>query len=216
MSCDHLEMLGTNSAVVKSVDKNNNGKQFKITRSFIQKTAIPTITDETQLTCTAGLCMNALAGVDSVVLGGTCDAAHADDGGRYPIHRTVVSTSSNNAAGVGQALSAASTVTISTGAATDLGTGTTCSLKLLARHVITLDSAPTESLVAVLKNLFTHPQLGVAVLLKQPKVHTKVLNVPTVVHAMEKVVYVHVTKVIQANHAKHKQFWFKFAKKTSL
>merc|ERR1711998_731216 len=159
MSCDHLELrVNTNAAVVKSVDKNNNGKQFKITRSFIQKTAIPTITDETQLTCTAGLCMNALAGVDSVVLGGTCDAAHADDGGRYPIHRTVVSTSSNNAAGVGQALSAASTVTISTGAATDLGTGTTCSLKLLARHVITLDSAPTESLVAVLKNLlYTSP-----------------------------------------------------------
>jgi len=158
MSCDHLEMLGTNSAVVKSVDKNNNGKQFKITRSFIQKTAIPTITDETKLTCTAGLCMNALAGVDSVVLGGTCDAAHADDGGRYPIHRTVVSTSSNNAAGVGQTLAAESTVTISTGAATDLGTGTTCSLKLLARHVITLDSAPTESLVAVLKNLlYTSP-----------------------------------------------------------
>merc|ERR1711924_423122 len=56
----------------------------------------------------------------------------------------------------------------------------------------------------------------VAVLPKQPKVHTKVMNVPTVVHVMVKVVYVHVTKVTLANPAKHKQFWFKFAKKTSL
>merc|ERR1712139_47388 len=62
----------------------------------------------------------------------------------------------------------------------------------------------------------THPQLEVAVFPKQPKVHTKVMNVPTVVHVMVKVVYVHVTKVTPANPAKHKQFWFKFAKKTSL
>merc|ERR1740138_973051 len=39
----------------------------------------------------------------------------------------------------------------------------------------------------------------------------KVMNVPTVVHVMVKVVYVHVTKVTPANPAKHKQFWFKFA-----
>jgi hypothetical protein len=58
--------------------------------------------------------------------------------------------------------------------------------------------------------------LEVAASLRQLKVHTKVTNVPTVVHVMEKVVYAHVTKVIQANHAKHKQFWFKFAKKKSL
>merc|ERR1712167_228673 len=64
--------------------------------------------------------------------------------------------------------------------------------------------------------LNTHPQLEVAVFPKQPKVHTKVMNVPTVVHVMVKVVYVHVTKVTLANPAKHKQFWFKFAKKTSL
>merc|ERR1712167_327739 len=62
--------------------------------------------------------------------------------------------------------------------------------------------------------LNTHPQLEVAVFPKQPKVHTKVMNVPTVVHVMVKVVYVHVTKVTLANPAKHKQFWFKFAKKT--
>jgi hypothetical protein len=66
------------------------------------------------------------------------------------------------------------------------------------------------------KRFYILPQLEVAVSQKQPKVHTKVMNVPTVVHVMVKVVYAHVTKVIQANHAKHKQFWFKFAKKTSL
>ena len=53
-------------------------------------------------------------------------------------------------------------------------------------------------------------------LVKQLKVHTKVMNVPTVVHVMVKVVYAHATKVIQANHAKHKQFWFKVEKKASL
>merc|ERR1711898_68536 len=58
------------------------------------------------------------------------------------------------------------------------------------------------------KYLNTLPQLEVAVSLKQPKVHTKVMNAPTVVHVTEKVVYAHVTKVIQANHAKHKPFWF--------
>merc|ERR1719473_1316432 len=55
---------------------------------------------------------------------------------------------------------------------------------------------------------YTPPQLEVAVLPKQPKVHTKVMNVPTVVHVMVKAVYVHVTKVTPANPAKHKQFWF--------
>jgi hypothetical protein len=66
------------------------------------------------------------------------------------------------------------------------------------------------------KHFYILPQLEVAVLQKQPKVLMKVMNVPTVVHVMEKVVYAHVTKVTRANHAKHKQFWFKFAKKTSL
>merc|ERR1712065_2755 len=66
------------------------------------------------------------------------------------------------------------------------------------------------------KHLSTHRQLEVVVFPKQPKVHMKVMNVPIVVHVMEKVVYVHVTKVTPAKHAKHKQFWFKFEKKTSL
>merc|ERR1711991_408764 len=66
------------------------------------------------------------------------------------------------------------------------------------------------------KRSFIALQLEVAVSQKQPKVHTKVMNVPTVVHVMEKVVYVHVTKVTPANPAKHKQFWFKFAKKRHL
>jgi hypothetical protein len=66
------------------------------------------------------------------------------------------------------------------------------------------------------KHYYILPQLEVAVFPKPPKVLTKVMNVPTVVHVMVKVVYAHVTKVIQANHAKHKPFWFKFAKKASL
>jgi hypothetical protein len=63
------------------------------------------------------------------------------------------------------------------------------------------------------KHFYILPQLEVAVLQKQPKVPMKVMNVPTVVRVMEKVVYAHVTKVTRANHAKHKQFWFKFSKR---
>merc|ERR1712036_10755 len=40
-SCDGLELRGTTNAVTKTVNKHNNGKSFKITRSFL-KSAIVT------------------------------------------------------------------------------------------------------------------------------------------------------------------------------
>merc|ERR1719171_998699 len=85
-------------------------------------------------------------------------------------------------------------------------------------HAMSSHLIQCQLLVQLLKPkyFFILPQLEVAVLPKQLKVHTKVMNVLTVVHVMVKVVYVHVTKVTPANPAKHKQFWFKFAKKTSL
>merc|ERR1712100_288298 len=85
-------------------------------------------------------------------------------------------------------------------------------------HAMSSHLIQCQLLVQLLKPkyFFILPQLEVALLPKQLKVHTKVMNVLTVVHVMVKVVYVHVTKVTPANPAKHKPFWFKFAKKTSL
>merc|ERR1711916_365325 len=47
MSCDPLEIRGspttgtTSVTITKTVDKHNNGKQFKITRSFMQSYKVP-------------------------------------------------------------------------------------------------------------------------------------------------------------------------------
>jgi hypothetical protein len=153
MSCDHLELRGnTNAAVIKSVDKNNNGKQFKITRSFIQKTAVAAHGDATTVTCGAGLCYNAQANVDSVVFGGaSCDAKETTDT-NYPIHRTISAQTSNSAS------NAVVGVTVAGLLAAPGNSGLDCESKYLARHVITLDSMPTESLTGVVKTLlYTSP-----------------------------------------------------------
>merc|ERR1712072_821186 len=39
-SCDGLELRGTTNAITKSVDKHNNGKQFKITCSFLKSAVV--------------------------------------------------------------------------------------------------------------------------------------------------------------------------------
>merc|ERR1712146_427959 len=85
---------------------------------------------------------------------------------------------------------------------------TGCQSRYLARHVITLDSMPTAAPLRYLKQCCTILQLEVAVLQKQRKGHMKVLNVPTVVHVTEKLVYVVVTQATRANRVKHKQCWF--------
>jgi hypothetical protein len=153
MSCDHLELRGnTNAAVIKSVDKNNNGKQFKITRSFIQKTAVAAHTNADTVTCGAGLCYNAQAHVDSVVFGGaSCDAKETTDT-NYPIHRTISAQTSTSAS------DAVVAVTVAGLLAAPGASGVSCESKYLARHVITLDSIPTESLTGVVKTLlYTSP-----------------------------------------------------------
>jgi hypothetical protein len=134
-SCDSLELRGTTNAVEKTVAKNNNGKLFRITRSFLKTTDLALIGDGTTMKCSAGDCHDALEKVDSVLLGGdSCAAIEAVDGPYYPVVRT------------------AGTVTLSGAAATTVGvaavaiTGTDnsdCTMKL-ARHVITLDSMPDE------------------------------------------------------------------------
>jgi hypothetical protein len=151
MSCDHLELRLANVAVTKSVEKNNNGKQFKITRSFLQKTAFASVTDTgAAVVCADSLCHGAVAGVDSVVFGGSgCDAKTVAET-KYPFARTSSSvTLSTNSAG---------NATIGFATAVANVDGSNCPTRYIARHVITLDSMPTASAAATQKNLlYTSP-----------------------------------------------------------
>merc|ERR1712054_577848 len=150
MSCDHLELRLANVAVTKSVEKNNNGKQFKITRSFLQKTAFASVATTTTVQCANSLCHGAVAGVDSVVFGGSgCDAKTVAET-KYPFARTSNSvTLSTNAAG---------NATIGFATAVANVDGSSCQTRYIARHVITLDSMPTASAAATQKNvLYTSP-----------------------------------------------------------
>merc|ERR1711871_1455381 len=200
MSCDSLEMRNTNVAVTKSVDRNNNGKSFKITRSFLTSTALASVTDATNVACAAGKCHEAVQAVDSIILGGaSCDVKAASDVS-YPLNRDAGTvTISGNAAVTSIAIA-----TLGTGVS-----GTNCESMYLGRHVITLDSMPLQVQFPSPKQCSTSLQLEVVVLPKLPKVRMKVLNVLTVVRAMERAVYVLVTKAIQVNRAKRKRFWFR-------
>jgi hypothetical protein len=100
-SCDGLELRGSTKEITKTVEKHNNGKQFKITRSFLQRST-PATTSATApavvFTQEASL-LSAVKHVDSVIIsdgtgatsGGTqCNAkvaAQGDEG--YPIYRTI-------------------------------------------------------------------------------------------------------------------------------
>merc|ERR1711988_1930992 len=219
---DGLEFRGATAEIVKTVNKHNNGKSFKITRSFLQSTTIPSATLAAELvTCAAAAqtasagCAQAVANVDSVVISNVGDITTnarcgalkaATDGADYPMSRTI--TTSDPHATDGSRTMAVAAIT-----ATNVAT-VNCAARL-ARHVITLDSMPTASATSTAKTLLYTSPVGSCSVAETTKVHTKVMNVPTVVHVMVKVVYVHVTKVTPANPAKHKQFWFKFAKKTS-
>jgi len=151
MSCDHLELRGTDVAVTKSVEKNNNGKQFKITRSFLQKTAANQIASTTTVNCAASLCHGAVAGVDSVVFGGTgCDAKTVAET-KYPFARTSSLVTLSTA-------SAANAVITFAAVTADSAPSSNCDSMYIARHVITLDSMPTASTVGIPKNfLYTSP-----------------------------------------------------------
>merc|ERR1711998_30059 len=74
-SCDGLELRCTGEETTKTVEKNNNGKQFKITRSFLQQTAISgDVLAAAKVTCGVGAqsattgCHQATAFVDSVLI----------------------------------------------------------------------------------------------------------------------------------------------------
>jgi len=158
-SCDGLELRGTTNAITKSVDKHNNGKQFKITRSFL-KSAVVTGTgyDGTTEAATTGVGKLILAAgegdqllpeVDSLVIKGcTTLGVAATDAGRVPFSRVTESAS---------ATGGTTATLLQFGDMKDSNTLTNCVFSL-GRHVITLDSMPTASPVATKKHLhYTSP-----------------------------------------------------------
>merc|ERR1712146_644723 len=121
----------------------------KITRSFLQKTAFESVATLTTVECANSLCHGAVAGVDSVVFGGSgCDAKTVAET-KYPFARTSNSvTLSTNAAAPAK---------IGFATAVEDVDGSNCPTRYIARHVITL-SMPTASAAATQKNLlYTSP-----------------------------------------------------------
>jgi len=158
MSCDPLEIRGstttsTSVAITKTVDKHNNGKQFKITRSFEQSYKAGAdggsdlVTEANLLTCadkeqtSSEGCHAALANVDAVVFSSTtatqCGAKIVGtDADAKIFYRTVSSVTAAESSTPGDTKLAwvANTAT----------TTTNCAYHV-ARHVITLDAMPTAS-----------------------------------------------------------------------
>jgi hypothetical protein len=176
-SCDGLEMVDsqgtapTVTAIVKTVNKHNNGKLFRITRSFI-KSRLTVATydsgtyDENTISCAAGDCHDAVDNVDSLVISdfNGCDVIDSatTDNPTYPLYRLPGFTHSTGAAATVMQLS---TDLLATGPPTAFAAhdgelpdnAGKCSYRI-ARHVITLDSMPTASATTISKSLeYTSP-----------------------------------------------------------
>merc|ERR1712065_72953 len=121
-SCDGLEMrakaadahaspaIGAGGTITKTVDKHNNGKVFKITRSFLQveeadiKTGIDGTPTKTGLTVAAGKGHSALEDITTIVIGEpdpalSCAVKAATDYA-FPVLRTVSLTHGGAAAAI--------------------------------------------------------------------------------------------------------------------
>jgi len=155
------------TSFAKTITANNNGKQFKITRSFLHSRLLTGAVQDsaTVITCEdkdgtgaaipTGACHDAVANVDSVVinsLSGCGVALPATDGASYPISRVVTPTYS---VGSGTA-NAASFLTVGATTAASATAGTNCDYRL-ARHVITLDSAPAATAVGAKTLIYSAP-----------------------------------------------------------
>merc|ERR1712159_645845 len=165
-SCDGLEMrakaadanaspaIGAGGTITKTVDKHNNGKVFKITRSFLQveeadiKTGIDGTPTKTGLTVAAGKGHSALEDITTIVIGEpdpalSCAVKAATDYA-FPVLRTVSLTHGGAAAAITH---------------TDLADPpvyTNCDVSL-RRYVITLDSMPTASTTGTHTLLYKSP-----------------------------------------------------------
>jgi len=161
MSCDPLEIRGspttgtTSVTITKTVEKNNNGKQFKITRSFMQsyeidKSATSFALADGKVKCgqksqsSSEGCHAALANVDAVAFvsdATQCAVVVAATDSAYAkiFYRTITGvTAATSADG------AAADTELAVGTITHGGATTNCKF-YVARHVITLDAMPTAS-----------------------------------------------------------------------
>eukprot|EP00944_MAST-04C_sp_MAST-4C-sp1_P004209 g4209.t1 len=162
-SCDGLEMrvktAVKTAAITKSVNKHNNGKMFKITRSFLQveeadiKTnmAASPAPEDTAETLGAGEGHSALAGVTTLVIGepnpdSACDVKATTDYA-FPVLRAVTPVHGG----------AAVAMTHLALKATPDYTNCVVSLR---RYVITLDSMPTASDTSNAKTLLYKSPVG--------------------------------------------------------
>merc|ERR1719498_2297089 len=159
-SCDGLEMraktLGNAGKIVKSVNKHNNGKVFKITRSFVQveeadAAASSTDVDKDSAILGAKKGHSLVEDVSTLVISGTasCNVRAATDYA-FPVLRPVTPTHPS-----------AGTFTVNF-THTDLATSAAysgCAVSL-RRYVITLDSMPTASATTVEKTLLYKSPVG--------------------------------------------------------
>merc|ERR1711871_369186 len=161
-SCDGLEMraktLGSIPSIVKSVEKHNNGKVFKITRSFVQVEEVagsPGTVGSTDGTFVfgAGKGHSVLVRASTVVISdkaGSC-AAKKDTDYSYPFNRVI--TAETTPAGA----VASTTIDDITHGSGDADNDCNYSVQ---RYVITLDSMPTASAYNFAKTLLCKSPVG--------------------------------------------------------
>jgi hypothetical protein len=178
-SCDRLELINVDSdttitGFAKTITANNNGKQFKIRRSFLMSTKLTSAsqTDSTNFACEdatgtmVGACHDVVADVDSLLInnigtGATaCDVIKAGtDGASYPISRIVTGATISTTDGEATPAEAATSLQVSATTVVNPSVsvaGTNCDYRL-ARHVITLDSAPAASAVGTKTLIYSAP-----------------------------------------------------------
>jgi len=160
-SCDGLEMLdiksdSTVTGITKEVTANNNGRLFRIKRSFLQSKITYASAATPKVTCSNNTCTHAVANVDGIIIsqgsGGTaCGVAvPGTDGAVMPILRTITTVEPE-----GVDVAAKMTVAAFTDAHSD---HTTKCVYRIARHVITLDAMPAASATTVSKSIeYTSP-----------------------------------------------------------
>jgi hypothetical protein len=140
-SCDGLEMrihsVGTaDKAITKTARKRNNGKQFKITRSFLQANllAINMNGATTAVTCPTGngnKCVTTQPFIDSLIVSEDtgCNARKdGTDDDSLPLNRVITAVATEG------------TGALTIGEITDVATNT-CKTRI-GRHVLSLDSMP--------------------------------------------------------------------------
>merc|ERR1711968_426188 len=165
-SCDGLEMRvktkGDTVDIVKSVNKHNNGKVFKITRSFlkIEQTTPGAPSGAGEFTFTGGEGHSALARASTLVVSdkSSCPAKAGTDYA-FPFNRVV--TGFKTGSEHGGAAAVVKHAILGDGSITDFSNlATSACTYSLQRYVITLDSMPTASAHTVTKTLLYKSPVG--------------------------------------------------------